>query len=333
MEKYVDMKSPLTGGKVKEITTTEVKEFRKEQFRVHVRYYVCEDTGEQFTTTEQDTLQFNDLYSQYRIRHGIPFPDEIKEIRTRYGLNYSQISRILGFGANQYAKYENGEMPSESNGKMIAAVRDKNVMLGLLKGCKETFLPSEYERILTSITLSEIKEEECAALHRVIFSDNSRSIFNGYGAKSIPKLFEMVCYIITKHGDVFPTKLNKLMFYADFHHYRKTSQSISGLQYRALNFGPVPDHYATIFDNIPELDKRLIEAHDMVSTLLTCHFKQNFEILSDLEKESIDYVIEKLKPLTVSAIIEASHQENGWQQNSITHSHIPYDEAFHLKLL
>lgn len=92
----------------------EEKIFRKEKFRVHVRYCVCEDSGEQFTTTEQDILQFNDLYSQYRIRHGIPFPDEIKDIRQKYGLNYSQISRILGFGANQYAKYESGEIPSES---------------------------------------------------------------------------------------------------------------------------------------------------------------------------------------------------------------------------
>ena len=216
MEKYVDMKSPLTGGKVKEVSTTEVKEFRKEKFRVHVRYYICEDTGEQFTTTEQDSLQFNDLYSQYRIRHGIPFPDEIKEIRTRYGLNYSQITRILGFGANQYAKYENGEVPSESNGKMIAAIRDKDVMLGLLKGCKGTFQPSEYERILASISMSEMKEDEYAALHHVIFNDDSRSIFNGYGGKSVPKLFDMVSYIVMKHGEVFPTKLNKLMFYADF---------------------------------------------------------------------------------------------------------------------
>ena len=39
MEKYVDMKSPFTGGRVKEVF-------------------------------EQDTLQFNDLYSQYRIKHG-----------------------------------------------------------------------------------------------------------------------------------------------------------------------------------------------------------------------------------------------------------------------
>ena len=45
MEKYVDLKSPFTGGKVKEVSTVEEHEFRKEKFTVHVRYYVCEDTG------------------------------------------------------------------------------------------------------------------------------------------------------------------------------------------------------------------------------------------------------------------------------------------------
>lgn len=78
MEKYVDMKSPFTGGRVKEVFTMEEVEFSGEKFLVYVRYYVCEDTDEQFTTTEQDTLQFNDLYSQYRIRHGIPFTEDIK---------------------------------------------------------------------------------------------------------------------------------------------------------------------------------------------------------------------------------------------------------------
>lgn len=336
MEKYIDMKSPLTGGKVKEVSTVEEKEFRKEKYSVHVRYCVCEDTGEQFTTTEQDTLQFNDLYSQYRIRHGIPFPDEIKELRIRYGLNYSQISKILGFGANQYAKYEAGEVPSESNGKMIAAIKDKNVLLGLLKGCQTAFQPAEYEKIqasiLTSICLSESRDEEISPLHQIIYKDNSRSIYNGYGRTNIDKLFEMVRYIISVHGDVFPTKLNKLMFYTDFCHYRKTGLSISGLKYRALNFGPVPDHYATIYDNVPDVEHRLIEAHGMVSTLLMCK-NADGNCLADNEKQTINDVIRELKPLSVSEIIEASHQESGWQKCAETRSYIAYDEAFDLKLL
>lgn len=333
MVKFVDMKSPLTGGRVREISTTEVKEFRKERFQVHVRYYICEDTGEQFTTTEQDTLQFNDLYAQYRIKHGIPFPDEIKEIRQKYNLNYSQISRILGFGANQYARYEAGEVPSESNGKMIASIKVKDVILNLLKGCKASFQTSEYDRILTSIITSEENRDEFQALHEVIYSDNSRGILNGYGNKSIPKLFDMVSYIILNHGDVFPTKLNKLMFYSDFYHYRRTGQSISGLQYRALNFGPVPDHYATIYDNVPNIGKRLVEAHDMVSTVLSCTSETSFGRLSEVEKASIDEVIQKLKSFSVSEIIEASHQETGWKAYSDSRSLIPYEEAFNIKLV
>ena len=85
MEQYVDMISPFTGGRVKEVFTTEVQEFRKENYTVHARYYVCEDTGEKFTTTEQDELKFNELYGQYRVRHGIPFPEEIKKGNTAIG--------------------------------------------------------------------------------------------------------------------------------------------------------------------------------------------------------------------------------------------------------
>lgn len=333
MEKYIDMASPLTGGRVKEVSTTEIKEFRKENFRVHVRYCICEDTGEQFTTTEQDTLQFNDLYSQYRVKYGIPFPDEIKDIRQRYGLNYSQISRILGFGANQYARYEVGEVPSESNGKMIAAIKDKNVLLALLKGCKDVFQRSEYDRILANINMNLLSEDEFAALYQIIYSDSSRSIFNGYGCKSIPKLCEMVRFIVSNHGEIFPTKLNKLMFYADFYHFRKTGISISGLLYRALNFGPVPDHYATIYDNVPKLEKRLIEAHDMITTLLLCNNPGDCHHLSDAEKESLTYITTKLKPYSVSKIIESSHEETGWLVNAENHNYISYEKAFNLKLL
>ena len=333
MERYVDMKSPFTGGRVKEVSTVEEKVFRKESYKVHVRYYVCEDTGEQFTTTEQDTLQFNDLYAQYRLRHGIPFPDEIKEIRKKYSLNYSQISRLLGFGANQYARYEGGEVPSESNGKMISAIRDKNVLIGLLKGCKDVFQKPEYEKILSSIIMCEERDNGYSPLYRVIFNDDSRSIFTGFGNRSVAKLFDMVRYIVSRHGEVFPTKLNKLMFYSDFYNYRNVGQSISGLQYRALNFGPVPDHYATIYDNVPGLDRRLIEVHGMIGTLLTSKPEGNYDHLSDDEKKSIDCVVERLRPLDVASIIDASHKEDAWKNHYADHAVIPYDEAFAIRLL
>lgn len=333
MEKYVDMKSPLTGGRVKEICTIEEKEFRKEKYNVHVRYYICEDTGEQFTTTAQDTLQFNDLYAQYRVKHGIPFPDEIREIRQQYGLNYSQISRILGFGVNQYAKYESGEVPSESNGKMIATIRDKSVILNLLKACQADFQPSEYQKVLDSITLSKSRNEETGALDEIIFKNVSRSIYNGYGQHNVNKIFDMVRYILYQHGEVFPTKLNKLMFYADFIHYREVGLSISGLPYRALKYGPVPHHYATIYDNVTDINKRSVLAHDTISTLLSYDSGSDYDSLTDKEKSCIDYIVAKLKPMSVKEIIEMSHRENGWIECASAQDYIPYDFAFDLKLV
>ena len=159
MEKYVEIKSPFTGGKVKEVSTVEEHEFRKERFSVHVRHYVCEDTGERFTTTEQDELLFNELYSQYRVNHGIPFPEEIKGIRLHYGLNYQQITKILGFGANQYAQYEKGQMPSESNGKLLSAAMNRQFMFHLLEDSRAEFDEAEYNKVYQSILASEAKPE------------------------------------------------------------------------------------------------------------------------------------------------------------------------------
>lgn len=81
------------------------------------------------------------------------------------------------------------------------------------------------------------------------------------------------------------------------------------------------------------LSQPLIEAHDMICTLFTCSGEMKFSELSKAEMESIDYVIEKLRSLSVSEIIIASHQQSGWLNNSETHPRIPYDEAFSLKLI
>lgn len=65
------------------------------------------------------------VFSQYRQRHGIPNPEEIKAIRMKYHVSASRMSRILGFGANQYRLYESGVMPSLSNARLILLVAEE----------------------------------------------------------------------------------------------------------------------------------------------------------------------------------------------------------------
>ena len=310
------LKSPFTGGKVKEVSTIEEHEFRKEKFSVHVRYYICEDTGEKFTTTEQDELLFNELYSQYRVNHGIPFPEEIKGIRLRYSLNYQQITKILGFGVNQYAQYEKGQMPSESNGKLLSAAMNKDFMLHLLEDSRAEFDEAEYEKVYHAVYASETRPE--------------RSIYNGFGALNVSKVSEMVKFLISQEGGIFPTKLNKAMFYADFLNYKQRGISISGLEYQAIQYGPVPVHYDTIYDNIDGIDKEIVISHNMESTRLSCQ-SYDASVFTSEELEILKLVSDKLRPMTTQEVIEMSHVEEAWKDNREGNRLIPYSEAFDLR--
>jgi putative zinc finger/helix-turn-helix YgiT family protein len=113
------MKSPITGKEMTLAKEQRTMEFRKVPFEIVFHSYRCEDSGEQFTSTELDELNTNQVYNQYRDRFNIPFPDEIAKIRGKYGVSAAKMSEILGLGVNSYRQYESGEMPSVSNAKLI----------------------------------------------------------------------------------------------------------------------------------------------------------------------------------------------------------------------
>lgn len=63
--------SPFTGGKVRLLQEKREVEFRKERIEYDHRYYLCEDTGEAFTTTELDEVNVAQVYDQYCVKHRI----------------------------------------------------------------------------------------------------------------------------------------------------------------------------------------------------------------------------------------------------------------------
>ena len=123
------MKSPFTGGDAALCHEKQSFEFRKDNFEIVYHFYRCKDTNEEFTTTELDQLNMNQVYNLYRQKYAIPFPAEIKRVRELYGISALRMSKLLGFGDIQYRKYEEGEMPSVSNGKMISALKEPHFFL------------------------------------------------------------------------------------------------------------------------------------------------------------------------------------------------------------
>ena len=70
---------PFTGGKV--VLRQELREiiFRNEKISYMVQFYVCVDTQEQFTTTELDEINIEQIYAQYCAKHGLKSINEIRD--------------------------------------------------------------------------------------------------------------------------------------------------------------------------------------------------------------------------------------------------------------
>ena len=121
------MISPFTGGETILQKEAREYEFRGEKFQIVHQNYRCVDTNQIFTDTRLDELNLNQVYNKYRQKEGIPFPDEIKAYRNQYELAATKMSQILGFGVNMYGKYESGEMPNVSNGRLISICKDVKI--------------------------------------------------------------------------------------------------------------------------------------------------------------------------------------------------------------
>ena len=73
------------------------------------------------------------------------------------------------------------------------------------------------------------------------------------------KYKQMILFFLRQGGTITKTKLAKLLYFADFGWFYSHLQSMSGMQYRKIKYGPVTDSYFRIIDEM--FDKGEIQIH------------------------------------------------------------------------
>ncbi len=324
------MKSPITGEEMKLVLESRELTYRKEKFSYIAQLWLCEQSGEMFTSEEMDEVNIGQVYNQYRVRYGIPFADEIRDIRSTYGLSATKMSEILGFGENQYRLYENGEMPSEANGKLIKSIMNPDVFLVFVKNSENQFEGKAFHKILEKVESAKARIEDMNR-DSIIYSSYTRSLNNGYAAQSYSKLKNILLYLIDQCGGVFNTKMNKLLFFIDFLSYKKRGVAMSGLAYKAIQYGPVPNRYDIIYGLVDDVRSEIIAFPSGYSgTKLYSEIKPDLTALSQEEINIMDTVISKLKPLSANEVSEISHKERAWKEFFGVNSYIDFNTAFDL---
>ncbi|TMI63714.1 MAG: DUF4065 domain-containing protein [Bacteroidetes bacterium] len=333
------MKSPFTGGTVQLKKKIEGFDYRKESFDIVYHYYLCNDTNEQFTTEELDNLNITQVHNQYRSKYGIPFADEIKAIRHKYNLSAAKMSEVLGFGANVYRHYEAGEVPTVANGRLIKLAEDPHEFRTLVHLNRQSWEEKEYDRVIKKLQeFFDSYNKGREYYEQRLIGCNVPNVYNGFRKPRLDKISAMVNFF-AHHNQPFLTALNKLMFYADFAHYKKHGFAISGTCYLAFERGPVPDNYGAIYNEVihrgfafvTEVDFKDYVGEKFVAPKLK--FTEEDELFSESEMDMMKKVSDAFKGMNTRQIVDVSHRESGWQQNVNDSNHINFMYGFDIKHL
>jgi uncharacterized phage-associated protein len=131
-------------------------------------------------------------------------------------------------------------------------------------------------------------------------------------------------------------KLFKLLYLLDFEHFRQTGKSVTGYDYQAWKFGPVP---VDLMEEWEQLDPDLAGVVHIVPEQVVTHTRLTVKANDGAEFDDSEFTPRQLRIMaqlvdqyrdTMSAtMIDVTHAQNGawdkvWQDGKGAHQPIPY---------
>lgn len=283
---------------------------RGESVTVDSQVAVCAACNQEIGLAEFDDDTFRAAYAVYRARHSLLQPDQIKAIRSKYGLGQKAFSRLLGWGKVTLARYESGSLQSDSHDQTLKLAEDPAHVARLLS-MNRASLTDKQVRVL-----EERLTELSPAYENTLAQEESARY--GVDDSNVRKLREMAVYFAGQRN-TWRTKLNKLLFYADFLHIKRYGVAISGARYIHMQYGPVPaDFYSLQAELVDDasLDERIASAGDCTGTVFVANRQADTDLFTKDELETMNYVAHFFDDWSAKRIMEYSHQEGGWLQTS-----------------
>ncbi|MCR4647914.1 MAG: DUF4065 domain-containing protein [Lachnospiraceae bacterium] len=314
MKKYCEKCGKEVNTKI--ITQKEIYDVCGEPIEVEAKILVCEKCGEEFFCEELDNATLVEAYNEYRRRHKLLFPEEIKEIREKYGLSQRSFAKLLNWGDKTIFRYENGSIQDKAHNSLLLFLRDPENMKTYLTLNEISIEDKRKKRLLSYVEKLEENFEVSAEkrlLNKLLFKEPCEE--NGFRSFDYDKACAMVLFFANKNPELLKTKLMKLLNYSDMIFYKENGKSISGLQYSHLPYGPVPvkfdillgtmeadkvAHIEVIYDN--EFEKhQIVPDKDIPKDILS---KEELKVLNRINK--------KFKNFGSVEISNYSHKEKGY---------------------
>jgi len=278
---------------------------------------VCAECGEEFYSEELDNATLVRAYNEYRRRHKLLLPEEIKKIREQYGLSQRSFAKLLNWGDKTICRYENGSIQDKAHNSLLLFLREPENMRTYLTENEVSLDEKQKSRLLENVEKLEQDNEYRAGrrLFDLFFSKNPCEE-NGFRGFDYEKLCAMVLFFAHKNTELLKTKLMKLLNYSDMVFYKENGISISGLRYAHLPYGPVPENFDILLgkmvsDHVAHIEVFYDNGYEKHQVIPECEVPDG--ILSADEIAVLERIYDKFKDFGSVDISDYSHKENGYR--------------------
>lgn len=254
-------------------------------------------------------------YSVYCAAHGLMSPDEIRNLRRRYGLSLREFSRFLGFGEQTIARYEAGAIPDDSHSttlKLASTASGAESLLAVRQGQLRERTVAAVRRFIEGAEHSGFSA--ALAAHQWPTADMmAPSGLNGFRPLSLERVAAVVYELAIRCTDLYRTKLQKAMFFTDLLCYARTARSMTGMRYAHANYGPVMDGSDKIVAALQ--DGGVVRLSEKGWGEVVLPGRRPAQALSDDELGLVDEVARLVNTFATSSDISSfSHELAAWKE-------------------
>ena len=314
MKKYCEECGKEVNTKI--ITKKEIYDVCGESIEVEAKVLTCAKCGEELFCEELDNATLVNAYNEYRKRHKLLLPEEIKEIREKYGLSQRGFAKLLNWGDKTICRYENGSIQDKAHNSLLLFFREPENMRTYITENEVTLKERQKLRLLKYVEKLEQYEESRVGIKLLNqFFSNEPSEENGYRAFDYDKICAMVLFFANKSPELLKTKLMKLLNYSDMIFYKENGISISGLRYAHFPYGPVPENFDILLgtmaaDHIAHIEVFYDNGYEKHQVVPEKEMPKN--VLAEEELDVMNRIYKKFEKFGSAEISNYSHKEKGY---------------------
>jgi len=298
------------------ITKKEVYDVCGEAIQADAQVLVCAECGEEFYSEELDNATLITVYNEYRRRHKLLLPKEIKKIREQYGLSQRSFAKLLNWGDKTICRYENGSIQDKAHNSLLLFLREPQNMRTYLTENEVALNAKQLRKLLETVDQLEQNEEYRSSKRFFsLFFTRVPNEENGFKIFDYDKFCAMVLFFAHKNTELLKTKLMKLLNYSDMIFYKENGISISGVRYAHLPYGPVPENFDILLgtmaaDHIAHIEVFYDNGYEKHQVIPEEEVPEG--ILSADELEVMERISKKFANYGSVDISNYSHKEKGY---------------------